>query len=85
MKVHDFALYSTIFLYSLLYDTRFLMIYGGIMVMYMIFGWMQPNSKYNTTRKKIMIGSWDEPREGNVLANMEIDMTDVVKNLEKYK
>lgn len=85
MKVHTFALYSTIFIYSILYDCRLIMIYSAILAVYMLLGMFQPNTKYHSIRRKIMIASWDEPREGPILANIEIDMTDVLSKLQKYK
>ena len=57
MHIGVVALISTFFIYGALYDTKILFIYFGIIGIYTVINQLLP-SKYNSTRRKIMIASW---------------------------
>ena len=61
MHVGVFSLIFTTFIYSILYDTKIIIIYSGIIGVYSVINLILP-SRYNSTRRKIMIATWS----GNV-------------------
>jgi len=76
MEPGRLAFLLTAIIYAIFYDTRILYIFFSIIGGFTLFHLLTPRF-FNTTRRKLMIATWDEPREGNILAKMEFDVTKV--------
>jgi hypothetical protein len=81
MKVFELALYISFFLYSFLFDLRFLFIYSSVLFLYYSCALLIPSGKFNGTRRKLQIASWDEPT-GTIIVNWNMDVTYVQEFLD---
>jgi len=74
MEPGRLAFILTAIIYAILYDCRiiyiFLTIFAGITAFHLL-----TPGLFNGTRRKLMIATWDEPREGIILAKQELDVT----------
>jgi len=74
----------TCLIYAFFIDTRILYIAGLIWAAITLFHFISP-SKYNSTRRKLMIASWDEPKEGVILAKYEADVSKVNEYIKETR
>jgi len=73
MIVTELCFYLSVFIYSMVYDIRFIIIYSCLILIYLVIHWLIPNGRFNSVRRKIQIGSFSNPREGNCYYKYEID------------
>jgi pyruvate/2-oxoglutarate dehydrogenase complex dihydrolipoamide acyltransferase (E2) component len=84
MEPSKLALLLTALIYALFVDTRILYILGLVWVGIALFHFLSPN-KFNSTRRKLMIASWDEPKEGVILAKYEADVSKVNEYIKEAR
>lgn len=78
------ALLFSFILYGFIFDRTIIYINGIIFSLYILGYVFSPNSKYNSLRRKIMIASWVEPEEPNIVVRAEYDCTNLLQKLEQY-
>jgi hypothetical protein len=71
--------------YGVLYDIKFLWLFFGFLGFNFVMHFMIPKGKWNSTRRKIMCATWEEPKEGPIYMKKEIDCTNAIKFLKEYK
>ncbi|KAL4493538.1 hypothetical protein ABPG72_007546 [Tetrahymena utriculariae] len=86
MSVFQNALMFASLAYSVLYDIRFLALFG-LFLGFNIFMYLAipKGTNCNSTRRKIMCATWEEPKEGCIYIKHEIDCTKVQELIKNYK
>jgi hypothetical protein len=84
MYFYEASLYLTLAIYSILYDWRPLMIYLGLMVAYVLAGYVAPGLVGVPTRRKLTFSSWSKPSEGSILMRYEVNMAPIKEYLALY-
>lgn len=70
--------------YGVLFDLRFLYLFLGFLGFNFVMHLAIPKGKWNSTRRKIMNATWEEPKEGCVYTKNEVDCTKVNALLKSY-
>lgn len=72
MHVFQVAFYGAGTFYALFIDQTALIPFFGIVALYMIIAALLPRSKELSTRKKLMLGTWSDPAEGNIVCRIPV-------------
>lgn len=79
-----FSLFSTVMLYSILYDCRILCIWFCFFVGYLSLGYLQGGWSMNTNRSKFRIGTWNSPTDPNCYVKLEVNLKRVGLNSTRW-
>jgi len=85
MSVFQNALMFTTLVYGFLYDIRFIWIFLSFLGFNLFVYLAIPGRGCNSTRRKIMSATWEEPKEGCIYVKNEVDCTKVNELLKNYK
>lgn len=84
MNVFTFGILLAIALWSMIYDRRLIMVFFGVVGLYILLEIYFRSKSYMNVRKKVSIATWHDTGDPTVHCCVDVDLTEIDKYIEKF-